>query len=124
MFPADGDLKLRLGEIQYKQHKDDLAEATLRTAAHIAGPHVARAHYLMAFLFYRKGNSVAAQKELDDAVALAPDMAEAYYQKGEIYAAAGKDDLARQNYTKALQKRATYTEAILAIKRLEVKASP
>jgi Tfp pilus assembly protein PilF len=78
----------------------------------------------MAFLYYRKGNSVAAQRELDGAVGLAPDMAEAYYQKGEIYSAAGKDDLARQSYTKAIQIKSTYTDAILAIKRLDAKASP
>jgi Tfp pilus assembly protein PilF len=78
----------------------------------------------MAFLSYRKGNSPAAQKELDAALAIAPDMAEAYYEKGEIFAAAGKTELARQNYNKAIQIRGTYTDAILAIKRLEAKTSP
>jgi tetratricopeptide (TPR) repeat protein len=124
VFPGDADLKVRLAEIQYRQRKYDPAEANLRAALRVTGPHQARAHYLVAFLDYRKGNSAAAQRELDSAVALAPDMAEAYYQKGEIYAAAGKNDLARQSYTKAIQIRSTYTDAILAIKRLESKTSP
>jgi tetratricopeptide (TPR) repeat protein len=122
VFPGDADLKVRLAEIQYKQKKYDLSEANLQTALHVAGPHLAHAHYVMAFLQYHKGASTAALKELDDALALAPDMAEAYYQKGEIYAAMGKVDLAKQSYAKAVQIRPTYTEAILASKRLEEKS--
>ena len=80
--------------------------------------------HLMAFLDYRKGNSAGAQKDLDAALAIAPDMAEAWYEKGEIYAATGKVDLARQSYNKALQIRSSYSDAILGLKRLEAKASP
>ena len=98
---GDADLKVRLAELQYRQKKFDVAETNLATALRTPGPHLAHAHYLRAFLAFRKGNSAGAQKELDDALALAPDMAEAYYQKGEMYVAAGTDDLARQNYTKA-----------------------
>lgn len=124
VFPGDGDLKVQLAQIQYKRRQYDVAEANLQAALKTTGPHTGRAHYLMAFLLYRKGNSAGAQKELDAALAVAPDMAEAYYEKGEIYAASGKNDLARLNYDKAIQIRGTYTDAILAIKRLEAKASP
>ena len=124
VFPGDGDLKVRLADTQYRQRKHDLAEATLRAALRLPGTHLARAHYLMAFLDYHKGNPVAAQKDLDAAVALKPDMAEAYYLKGEIHAATGKADLARRAYEKAIQINATYNDAILALKRLEAKTSP
>jgi Tfp pilus assembly protein PilF len=123
VFPADADLKVRLAEVEYRQGKYDPAEANLQAALRVPGPHVGRAHYLMAFLAYHKGNSTAAEKELDAALAAVPDMAEAYFLKGEIYSAAGKTDLARQNYNKAIQLKDSYTDAILALRRLDSKSS-
>jgi tetratricopeptide (TPR) repeat protein len=124
VFPGEPDLRVRLAEVQYRQKQYAAAETTLQFALQSAGSHLARAHYLMAFLEYHKGHSAAALSELDGAIKMAPDMAEAFYQRGEILAAMGKSDLAKLSYAKAVQIRGTYTEAILALKRLEEKASP
>jgi tetratricopeptide (TPR) repeat protein len=124
VFPGDAGLKVRLGEVQLRQSNYGAAEATLSEALRAPGSHRARAHYLLAFVQYHKGSTPAALKELDDALALAPDMPEAYYQRGEIYAATGRTELARQSYARAVQLRATYTEAILGLKRLDEKTGP
>jgi Tfp pilus assembly protein PilF len=113
---------VKIGEIQYNQHKDDLAGAQLKTALKTEGPHQARAHYLLAFIQYRNGDSPGALKEFSEAARLAPDMAEAYYHMGEINEATNHADLAKKNYERALEIRPSYTEAAFAIRKLETRA--
>jgi len=124
VFPGEQDLRVQLAEVQYRQRQYAFAETTLQAALKAPGSHLARAHYLMAFLEYHKGRLPTALSELDSAIALAPDMADAYYQRGEIYVAIGKTDLAKQSYAKAIEIRGTYTDALLAIQRLQDKATP
>jgi tetratricopeptide (TPR) repeat protein len=124
VFPSEQDLRVRLAEVRYRQKQYSSAETILQSALKTAGSHRARAHYLMAFLEYHKGHLPTALNELDSAITLSPDMADAYYQRGEIYVAMGRNDLAKQSYAKAIQIRGAYTDALLAIQRLEDKANP
>jgi Tfp pilus assembly protein PilF len=77
----------------------------------------------MSMLLYRKGDSKGALAELDAVIAATPDAEGAYYQKGQIYEGMGNADDARKNYEKAVQLSPSYTDAILALKRLESKAT-
>jgi len=110
---------VHLAEIQYRLKHYDTAMTSLRPALVLAGPHLPRAHELMALLLYRQGSSAEALRELDEALKLAPDMAEACYQKGQIYEGTGKIDMAKASYEKALQIRPMYTDVIFALRRLE-----
>jgi tetratricopeptide (TPR) repeat protein len=93
-------------------------------ALKLEGPHLAKAHYLSGFLLYRKGNATGAQRELAKALELAPDMAEAHYQLGEIAAAGGNTEQAKKSYARAIELRPAYSDAILALKRLENRTPP
>ena len=73
----------------------------------------------MAFVLYRQGKTAAALKEFETAAQLQPDMAEAFYHIGEIYAATGKKDEARKSYQKAVDLKPDYNDAILGLKKLE-----
>jgi hypothetical protein len=46
-------------------------------------------------------------------------MAEAHYHAGEVSAGQGKSEDARRHYERALELRPDYTDAILALKKLE-----
>jgi tetratricopeptide (TPR) repeat protein len=113
-----------LAQAQYRQKKYDAATTTLQGALTTDGPHLAEAHRLMATLLYRKGDSAGALNELDAAIKLTPDAAPLHYQKGQIYESTGNTDGAQKAYEKAIQLTPDYTDALLALRRLETKKGP
>jgi tetratricopeptide (TPR) repeat protein len=118
-FPQEPDLWVHLAEVQYRLKQFDPAIASLKPALSLPGAHLPRAHELMALLLYHQGNAPGAIGELDEALKISPDMAEAHYQKGQILEGTGQLDKAKSAYEKALQLKPMYTDAIFALRRLE-----
>ncbi len=79
---------------------------------------------MMAILLYRKNDATGALAELDEGIKTSKEPGPLYYQKGQILEGTGDTAAAQKAYEKTIALMPTYTDAVLALKRLETKKGP
>jgi tetratricopeptide (TPR) repeat protein len=81
----------------------DVGQSGLAAVRHLLelAPNNARAHDLMGWVYFLTGDDALAAESLDQALALDPGLASAYYHMGRLYARQGRYVEASQNYGQA-----------------------
>jgi tetratricopeptide (TPR) repeat protein len=90
----------KLGKSLLDEGKADEAIAAFNKALE-ADPNLAAAHYYIAVAYEKKDQNEEAQKHLEEAIRLKPDLGQGYLMLGDLHMAARKFDLAAEALMKA-----------------------
>ncbi|MCK5125728.1 MAG: tetratricopeptide repeat protein [candidate division Zixibacteria bacterium] len=110
-YPDEKLAHYRIGYYHYIFKQSDLAEFHLKRALEL-DPMYKQPLSLLAYLYEQDSEFDKAIETLDTYISLAPEEANPYYTKGNIFARRGDLDKAKAEYLTALEKKRDFTAAI------------